>query len=622
MATENYSRVRDNVSKMLQMGAPDMDVQAYLKSEGYTPERFIDARGKELEAGPITTSPGPGRAFAQGATLGTADEIEAALRAQQPDVTYDQALASIRLANQEYQRTNPARSTTAELAGAIVPVAAATALSRGAATGPALEAAVGPTVARAAMLGALEGGVAGFASGEGGFDARREASMIPMALGLATGPLALLGGRALGTVGQTTAAAAAPFTQAGREALVGRILRRYATDPLEAQRRLAAAGPERALRGSLPTTAQSARDPGLAALETPVRQAVAEGNPFAVRQSEQAAARFSELNRIGGNEGKLARATAKREAVTAPMREAAFAAGQPMEGQRLLDVLDTAIANPENQQEVVEKALRHFRDRVAGKIDPNTGTLDPRIVYGITKDMGLAMSGKLAGDQSNFRYARQALTNVKRDLEGEIEQAAPGFRDYMTEFAQRSRPIDQMRLLQKIRDSSTLAAPDVSTGLPVLSQAKMRGALMTYSDRLGQLSPAQRNRVQTIMRDLDRSTAAVAPGVQAPGSNTFRNLSVANVIGQMVGEGPVENAAVATLARPLNWMYQIPEEGVKSLLAEAMLDPQLAARLLDRANKGVKPSTARQLARKAHDMGLLSLGNYLGVATGLGEDNP
>ena len=133
------------------------------------------------------------------------------------------------------------------------------------------------------------------------------------------------GGPTLSTTQRALAAPAAvvqPFTQAGRETIVGSLLNRLAFNPERAQQNLSRAEP--LVPGVQPTTAATAIDPGLAAAETAIR-ALDQSGAFPSRLSANQQALLDAFRRLSGKPGSVAAAEAKRTAVTAPMREAAFA---------------------------------------------------------------------------------------------------------------------------------------------------------------------------------------------------------------------------------------------------------------------------------------------------------
>jgi hypothetical protein len=184
-----------------------------------------------------------------------------------------------------------------------------------------------------------------------------------------------------------------------------------------------------------------------------------------------------------------------------------------------------------------------------------------------------------------MRLARKQLQEMIDVIDDEIEAVAPGFQEYLSTFAQRSQPVNQMEILQDIQMRSEVATPNLITGDGVLSAAKLTSQLKGPAGRekLARLSAAQRRRINRILSDLQRSTAATAPGVKVPGSDTVKNISVATVLGKTFGgqaDSPLAQALGARLAPIFN---AFGEAGVQRLLVEAMLDPELSARLMTEA---------------------------------------
>lgn len=136
------------------------------------------------------------RAAAQGITLGFADEIEAALRnplsaagralGLSQGKSYEENLEQIRKKLAEYRADRPLEAISAEIGGAVIPTALAgllTAGTGGAAVGSATAARLAPTLGRAAKIGAIEGGIAGFGAGEGGIAERAKSAAVGTVLG-------------------------------------------------------------------------------------------------------------------------------------------------------------------------------------------------------------------------------------------------------------------------------------------------------------------------------------------------------------------------------------------------------------------------------------------------------
>jgi hypothetical protein len=398
-----------------------------------------------------------------------------------------------------------------------------------------------------------------------------------------------------------------PFTQTGREVIVGNVLNRLATDPERAALNLQQAQP--LVPGVRVTTAAGARDPGLAAAETAIR-ALDQSGAFPNVLSANQQALLESFRKLGGRGGDVTQpgsipyAEAKRTSITAPMRESAFANKQPVSVEPITSAISGIMANPATQRKSVDEAMGYVNNLLAKRIDPDTGTIDPMALYSVRKDITDAMAGKLAGEQANLRLAKGQLADLLPVIDNAIESGAPGFKNYMEKYGKSSSAIDQMRLLQGIESKVTTGQPNLMTGEPVLAASALRRQLASKAEEIGtQLSPAAQTRLDNIINEINRGQAATAPGVKAPGSNTFQNMSMGNLIGRVFSESMADNTTLRTMTRPLDFLYKLPDQQIQQLLVEAMLDPKLAATMMGKANIMKVEPLAQSLRKKAEQMG-------------------
>lgn len=409
-----------------------------------------------------------------------------------------------------------------------------------------------------------------------------------------------------------TGALVQPFSREGRQVIVGNVLRNVATDPERAMANLQQAQPT--VPGLRLTTAAAARDPGLAGIETTLRSAAFDpSNQFGARLSANQQALLEGFRRLSGQPGSIERAEAKRQSITAPMRESAFANAQPVSVEPIAAAIQGITSNPATQRQTVDQAMKYVADLLAKRVDPETGTINPMALYGVRKDITDAMAGKLSGDLANLRLARGQLADLLPVIDSTIEAGAPGFNRYMQQFAKSSSAIDQMRLLQGIESKVTTGQPNLmNPNEPVLAAAALRRQLAMKKEEIGaDLSPAAQRRLDNIINEINRGQAATAPGVRAPGSNTFQNMSMGNLIGRVFSESMADNTTLRTMTRPLDWLYKLPDQQVQQLLVEAMLDPQLAAQMMSKASIMKVEPLAKSLRKKAEDLGY---GSIIGAA--------
>lgn len=445
---------------------------------------------------------------------------------------------------------------------------------------------------------------AGMAAGAGG--ALRESGASPGAQlgGAMLAGMVAPGGPRLGVTARALEAPAAlvkPFTEEGRQVIVGNVLNRLATTPEATAARLGAAAP--LVPGVRPTTAAAALDPGLAASETAIR-ALDESGAFPARLSGNQQAILDAFRRLSGQPGSIPRAEAKRAEVTAPMREQAFAnvTVDPQTFQSGVTLtVNKAVENirnsPAGVRQDVETAMNWATSRISK-------ARTPMELYEIRKDLAGAMQGKYNQDNPSLRLAKGQLADVVRSIDDVIEASAPGFRAYMDKYSKMSAPIDQMRVLQDIERRVTTGQPNLLTGEPVIAAGSLRRQLATRADEIGaELSPAAQRKLDNIIDEINRGMAATAPGVKPPGSDTFRNMSMGNLIGRVFSESLATDTTLRTMTRPLDFLYRLPDQQIQQLLVEAMLDPRLASQFMSKASVMKVEPLAKSLRDKAVQLG-------------------
>ena len=392
-----------------------------------------------------------------------------------------------------------------------------------------------------------------------------------------------------------------PFTQEGRETIIGSLLNRLSTDPARAQANLANALP--LVPGVRPTTAATAYDPGLASAETAIR-ALDESGAFATRLSANQQSLLDAFRRISGKPGSVPAAEAKRTDVTRPLREQAFAGVtvDPATFQSGINLvvnkaIDNVMSSNVGVRMDVENAMKFASDRVAR-------AKTPMQLYEIRKDLAAAAQGKYNQENPSLRLAAGQLKDVIRAVDDVIDASAPGFKNYMDKYSKMSGPIDQMKVLQDIERRITTGQPNLMTGEPVLAASGLRRQLATKAEELDlKLSVPAQTRLDNIIDEINRGMAATAPGVKAPGSDTFKNMSMGNLIGRVFSESMATNTTLRTMTRPLDFLYKLPDQQIQQLLVEAMLDPKLAAVMMSKANMMKVQPLATSLRAKANQLG-------------------
>lgn len=192
--SERIERVLRNMEKLSAGGATPEETTTYLRSEGFDPKSFANSVDKYNKAKGLVSEFGPVKSALQGLSFGFSDEAEAGIKALLGKGSYEQNLASLQLAKEQFEQESPGLAMASEFAGAI-PTAlvggagayrAAQMLSQRA---PGIAQAVSPRVTGlggAAVGGGVASGVTGAGTAEPGQRMAGAASAAP--IGAALGP--------------------------------------------------------------------------------------------------------------------------------------------------------------------------------------------------------------------------------------------------------------------------------------------------------------------------------------------------------------------------------------------------------------------------------------------------
>ena len=440
--------------------------------------------------------------------------------------------------------------------------------------------------AAAAIGGAAAGGTA------------RESDLGPVAQTLAaiTGSIAPGGVTATQALGRGAKEAVRPFTEAGREVITGNVLRSLARDPEAAIK--AAESYQARVPGYQPTTSQATRDLGLISAETPIRSMASMGQ-FEAQASAANQARLKILDQMAKDKKALEDAISKRDRVSDPLREEAFAKStvDPETFQSAVSLtvnktIDDILASDAGARGTVKKAMNWAKEQLAD------GTTPTRL-YEVRKDLRTAAQGLLDKEGSQYSLAKGQLEQVINSVDDVIESAAPGYKNYLEKYAASSRGIERLEAAQEFRGKVLSTTPDPSrVGDFLISQPAFTRAIRA-AEKDTDLSKTQLAVLKRVAEDLDSGVLNRAGKV--PGSDTFKNLSTANLIGaivgkQMYGEIP---ASLNKAAFSLNWLYNGTDDQIRELLVSAMLDPKLAADLMKKANVMTVEPLSQALKKKA-----------------------
>ena len=407
-----------------------------------------------------------------------------------------------------------------------------------------------------------------------------------------------------------------PFTQAGREVITGNVLRNLASDAEQAIKSGETFVPK--IAGYSPTTAQATRDIGLINAETALKGLDVTKGRFATQALEANQAQMAILNRLAKDDDVLTAAIKKRDEVTAPLREQAFANStvtpETFQSGIALTVnktIDDILASPVGKRQTVISVLNDAKDDIARASTPAE-------LYEIRKDLRAAAQGLL--DKSDrggptagaYKAAKEPLNAVIRAVDDAIEAGATGYKDYLAKYAASSKGIERLEAAQQFKGKVLSTTPDPSRANDYLiSQPKFLNAIRA-AEKETNLSKTQLAVLKRVAEDLD--SGVLARATKPMGSDTFKNMSTANVIGGLIGKQMFGDVppALQKVSAPMNWLYNGTDDAIRELLVNAMLDPKLASTLMKKASVTTVEPLSRELQRKAISLGY-------GAAFGLTE---
>jgi hypothetical protein len=399
---------------------------------------------------------------------------------------------------------------------------------------------------------------------------------------------------------QVIKAAAQPFTQAGRQQIIGSAIETAAGPDAAAVRgRLQQAaqpftGPQQGaprsvigelVPGSMPTVGQTANNAGVAALE----RAAYANNPAVTtsvseRMAQQNAARSDLLRNLAGSDGLRDFTQANRDATAELLYGAAMRKG--IDPARLTP---QAVANVAQFQKRMPDAVVS-RARELAKLNGMEMTDDTSLqgLHWTKKALDdLISSAKARGDKELSR----AYTKLQKDLLTGIDRLSPDYRAARKVYQSMSKPLNEMDTVQALMDRSTNALTGVvqpAAYARALSDKTAQSATGFKGATLeNALENTSLNKLQSLFADLQRSNFAQNAG-RGAGSDTVQKLAYSNIMGAsgmptfVQGLGPVQFAG-NVLSRVGDAAYGRANRELSQQLAETMLDPQMAAAAMAQA---------------------------------------
>lgn len=411
-------------------------------------------------------------------------------------------------------------------------------------------------------------------------------------------------GKFLGSGINAVKSAIEPLYQGGREKILGRALRDFAGgEEQTAIQNLKNA--KTLVPGSLPTVGQAAGVPSLAALERTAFNTPEMTNTLAARKLAQAEAQTSALQNIASPTR-----VEKYQDLQEKLGEELYVdALKPLSLGKLTNKMQTEIKGLIDRpaiSEAMNKAKENAANRGLNIADP-AGSMRGLHETKMALDREIkAVKGKLERDQAGSTSAElDSLLTAKKDLLNFMEKISPAYKTARETYARVSKPVEQLASLEKIADKSVSASKDTikfDTFFKNLKSLKKEGIL---SDR-------QVARLEAIGEDMKRVKYAETAGKDV-GSDTVQKLAYSNMMNEVGIPNALRNFGPAGVvgniaSRGADVLYGRANKELRSQLAETMLNPQEAARLMEKAQKSSKSLTSEEQRKLAKILLMQSAG--------------
>lgn len=367
-----------------------------------------------------------------------------------------------------------------------------------------------------------------------------------------------------------------PLYQGGRDRIIGSTIRRAAGDQAdEAMAAMRSAG--EIVPGSLPTAAEAAQNPGIAALQRAATAADPVAmNQVAARQASQNEARIAALRGVTPD---VQAAEAARAAAAGPMYDAARQAGfDPATVQQLQPQITALMQRV--PEDLVTQAQRLAR--VEGVPIDDMGSVQGAHYLKRVIDRTINQA-KLSGDADTAR----AFSGLQTEFLNVLDQLNPAYQQARQTFAQMSPPITQGQVLEAVGQRATNFRGDMtpaafSRAMGDQTARNVTGRPVGMADVL---TPEQMATLGNIRDDLLRSDFAQTAG-RGVGSDTVQKMAFNNMMAQSGLPSALQNfpalGVVGNLGQRFGQVvYRDANERMAQQLAQALLDPQQAAQLME-----------------------------------------
>lgn len=361
--------------------------------------------------------------------------------------------------------------------------------------------------------------------------------------------------------GNTLKSLIQPLTSKGQDQIVNRVIEKFAKGgPIQANT-------AELVPGSLPTLSQATGNAGIARLENLLRDT--NPNAFQGVAERNAAARAGAFADVAGDPSSIAALQAHRTQASVPLLNSALKNARAADATAPL-LIDKILQGPRGGRTAVKSTLEQVRSKMFNP-DGTPITDAATLYHSARKEITDLLDKRAALSNPGAQQATRELMAVKRALDRDINRAAPGFKDYLTKYADASKPIDAQQFLQSVNiadANGVIQLGKVQAAIRNIEKLqKARGANQAKSiapDRIDVLYKIRDDLLRANKQHLGRSA----------GSNTRQNFALENILDNAL-PGPLRalQNPMGRLGKVSKVIYGSADEEIRNRLVDLLLNP-------------------------------------------------
>lgn len=276
--------------------------------------------------------------------------------------------------------------------------------------------------------------------------------------------------------------------------------------------------------GSKPTFAEASGDLSSAALQDALTNTnLAKGEQLSIpditqRLEQNDTARRNYLNDITGTPEDLSQAYKDRSAAAKELLNGTdnkLPIWQDPDAKipdvkPVVDKIDTILKGPDSGNEAVQSIMGNIKNKLVnddGSVKPNAESSE-YVYRSVVKSINEWLENRNTTDLGQLaKAAKPQVLEVKDALNGVLKDAVPGYGNYLQQYAEMSKPIDQMELLQNtkfLNQPSDHGVPTLSKVNAAVDKINKLRASPTVNEAKS-LTTDQMQSLSNLQEDLQRS---------------------------------------------------------------------------------------------------------------------